>query len=349
MLRAPNTSLKANMNGDLDIQHKSHYRFPLLGLVLTLVFCGGLLIVAYLPFLEGYGLIADLLKVTSVGVGISVAVAMIQSWYSSREITELVSATENHLRLLLRNTSDIVKNAQDFGIKQLIHPRFGEDGTHAKEFQIQIRKELEKAIIRASESVVTIRIMGITLNEFFGGELVTTMQKALKNNQIKFQVLVIDPLCLQAIWRSERESQTDREPQTKQEPYTPEAHLRSRLYHDFRISMSSLPDGENDIGTRVYDLAPSSHLVFINDMVFFENYYYGGLGDNRRGGGRIPTIVFDSTSETYRELQGHFEYVWARSKDKELNDALRKIIEEATRNDICNLPGAFPQGIVQTP
>lgn len=108
-----------------------------------------------------------------------------------------------------------------------------------------------------------------------------------------------------------------------------------------------------NIDARLYKVAPSCFLVFVNDFLFAEFYHFGAGG---RASGKVPLFRISSTSNLYRELKGHFDFVWETARCFKLNDTLFEDITkpDATKDEnfIQNIkfsrPDLFDEGDIAT-
>lgn len=153
-----------------------------------------------------------------------------------------------------------------------------------------------------------IEVIGISLRSLFqgGGRLNKAILDVLadaaesKRQTPKWRVMVLDPECDQARYRSERE-----EPKgTNLE----EGNLHREVNLTIQVVDNWRKRGCN-IELRAYKGSPSCFLMIIDNTIFVEQYHYG-----RAGGARVaelvPLLEFISDSNTYRELLGHFDYMW---------------------------------------
>lgn len=153
-----------------------------------------------------------------------------------------------------------------------------------------------------------IEVIGISLRSLFqgGGKLNKAILDMLadaaesERQTPSWRVMVLDPECDQARYRSERE-----EPEgTKLE----EGNLHREVDLTIQVVDHWHKRGCN-IELRAYKGSPSCFLMIIDNTIFVEQYHYG-----RAGGARVaelvPLLEFISDSNTYRELLGHFDYMW---------------------------------------
>jgi hypothetical protein len=176
---------------------------------------------------------------------------------------------------------------------------------------------LIELLIKAKEHI---EIVGISLRTLFqgGGKLNRTILNLLtdasenKKQKPRWRVMVLDPGCEQARYRSEREEP----PGKKMED--------GNLFREVNLTIKVVEEWKSkgcSIELRAYKGSPSCFLMIIDNIIFVEQYHYG-----RAGGARVaelvPLLEFSSDSNTYRELLGHFDYMWEKlSRDTDTFDS----------------------------
>jgi hypothetical protein len=254
-------------------------------------------------------------------------------------MSDQLATLGNEIKALTLDTFDLVRSARDSGIARIYPLRTGEfsDNPDAERaFRDRVKLEFRKAAQRglAGERDVTIRMMGISLRAFFTsiGSLYPLTENALHNDRLRFQILLIDPFSAQAGLRSERESQTEE----TSEYLDVEEHLTSTLFQDLQQCTRTLlrfcaPDTDR-VEVRLYSTAPSCLLIFVNESVFVETYHYGRSGIGGLKGGKVPVLEFHSDTGTYKELEGHFQHVWYKSRQQVLTPDLARSITDPRRD-----------------
>jgi uncharacterized membrane protein (DUF485 family) len=282
------------------------------------------------------------------------------------ETSQQLNETREKLESVTRETFELVRNAQESDIKRIYASRASQSNLNRRPaFEERIAKEFRKAAETAAQKgePVTIKMMGISQRGFFshvGGELFTIAENALKNPLLKFEILLIDPFSAQAGLRTERESQT--KPNDEYTNVT--QHLASTLFRDIQESTSRLmryvkstpdtaqntscvestPDAAQNtscvestpdaaqttsyVEVRLYSTAPSCMLIFVNDSVFVDTYHYGRMGVGGLEGSQMPLLEFHRCTSPYKALEGHFEYVWFKSR--------HRVLDQKVANDIEN-------------
>jgi hypothetical protein len=154
-----------------------------------------------------------------------------------------------------------------------------------------------------------VEVAGISLRGLFqgGGRLNKAILNALhaaaenKTNAPVWRVMVLDPESDQARYRTERE-----EPGIALQDAT--------LYREVNLTIKVVEAWKKQgcrIELKAYKGSPSCFLMILDDVIFAEQYHYG-----RAGGARVaelvPIVEYSSDSTTYRELVGHFDYMWEK-------------------------------------
>lgn len=259
-------------------------------------------------------------------------------WYS-KIMSDQIDSIGEEIKAITIDTFDLVKSAKDSGIARIYPLRtgeFAENPEAEKAFHAKIKLEFEKAARNALEKKepILIKMMGISLRAFFNDavDLYPMTENALRNDLLKFQVLLIDPFSAQAGLRSERESQN-----TEDEEYSSvEQHFSSTLFQDLQKCTKTLirfTDESKRVEVRLYSTAPSCLLIFVNESVFVETYHYGRSGIGGLKGGKVPVLEFHSDTNTYKELEGHFKHVWYKSRNRVLNDDVVSEIDNPRTNE----------------
>jgi len=154
-----------------------------------------------------------------------------------------------------------------------------------------------------------IDIMGISLRSFFQGG--GPMNRVVNNLVVastaedyagpQWRVLVIDPEAEQARLRSMREEL----------PGTAygDGNLRREVNGTIEVVKSRYMKFSAKIQLHAYQGAPACFLLFVDNVMFIEQYHYG-RERGQRAAELVPLVEFEEDSSTYRELMGHFGYMW---------------------------------------
>jgi hypothetical protein len=185
-------------------------------------------------------------------------------------------------------------------------------------------KRILELLPTARESVW---LMGISLRKFFhrSSELYDRI-RALQGHPLEWKALVIDPDTDQALFRSLREQETTYKKMLhvgqlnysslhKTELFNQFApiYTQLQLYTDVMQTKLSVKVATDELGLRIalrfYRAAPVAFLAIIDDFVFVEQYHYGAITDDRVAE-QVPVLEFRRGSDMFRQLYGHFQYVW---------------------------------------
>ncbi len=115
-----------------------------------------------------------------------------------------------------------------------------------------------------------------------------------------WRVLLLDPTCEQAKIRSKRE-------EPKGMP-AGEATLSNEVRETVRC-VRRFKNETDLVDVKLYRGAPSCAAYIIDDVIYVEQYHYGLEGGDRVAE-LVPLIEFSKDSSTYKQLTGHFEYMW---------------------------------------
>lgn len=163
-----------------------------------------------------------------------------------------------------------------------------------------------------------VRILTIAAREFLHqgiGFAYDTMKSLVRDRPVK--LLLLHPWSEQAISRALQEDF---------EHTTFEAYPESILYADVLRSCDTLVKWmgsahSQKTETRLYKVFPSCFLVFVNDVVFVEQYHFGSGG---RASGKVPLFEVGKGGGFYEQLEGHFEHVWRTANPYSLSVDLVK-------------------------
>jgi hypothetical protein len=126
-------------------------------------------------------------------------------------------------------------------------------------------------------------IQGISLKSFFEwGRLNAALRRALDNG-VEVRILLLDPDCEQAKFRSYREHDLSDHCERRNTSYADylkneRCHAASSLVHDTNVTISKVrgslgPKMGNN--TRLYSSSPSCFVLIVDDEVLVEQYHYG--------------------------------------------------------------------------
>lgn len=135
--------------------------------------------------------------------------------------------------------------------------------------------------------------------------------KANENSSPMLRVALLHPLSEQAVSRAFREDHRYR----SFSDYT-----KTRLWTDVTQSCETIDDWMKQgyrVAARAYMVAPSCFLIFVNDILFVEQYHFGEKRE--RASGKVPIFEVAKGSLLYEQFEGHFEYLWRTAKNAPIN------------------------------
>ena len=232
---------------------------------------------SYVPVVLDAGVWPEVLRQLGIGVLVFGLTSFALTHWYSKLASDQINLISNEIKEITVNTFDLVKSAKDSGISKIYPLRTGELESNPgaeKSFHEKIKREFNIAAKKALESkgdVQKIKMIGVSLRAFLNDavDLYPTMENALNNDRLKFEILLLDPFSAQSVFRSERESQKAKD--TEYENI--EEHFSSTLFQDLQKCTKTLirfiggesaaQDGR--VEARLYSTAPSCMLIFIND------------------------------------------------------------------------------------
>ncbi len=181
-----------------------------------------------------------------------------------------------------------------------------------------LKSDVER--LRDTPPGTTVRLMGDSLRVFFhpGSDFTVEIHQAVTSNSshTAFQVLILDPLCANAVARSAAEVSR---------PYQDmgDYKLRSALYHDATLTLNTIEhfneealqsgrDGD-PIEVRLYDLANMCLLCLFPDVAYTSQYVYADARAQVQTA-RLPMLLFGKDAEALAKYRWHFEYVWKHAQ-----------------------------------
>jgi len=135
-----------------------------------------------------------------------------------------------------------------------------------------------------------------------------TGKKGVNVNPV-LRVLLLHPVSEQAVSRAFRED--DRFKSFSD-------YRKTRLWNDITQSCDTLGHLREryPVSARAHKVAPACFLVFVNDVVFVEQYHFGDKRE--RASGKVPILEVAKGSTFYEQLDGHFEHVWRTARKNEI-------------------------------
>lgn len=205
----------------------------------------------------------------------------------------------------------------------------------------QNRGEAAEDILDAMQTSKTIRVMGVSLRDYFtpGGKHHAQIDRLLKDivdSKVReFRTLLLNPYSDQAKIRAERESLGDFAEK--------DAYIKSGLYSEVKQSIQYLLRKCNSprvIG-KLYKSAPTCFLVITDDFTYLEQYHYG-LAESGLKGGNVPVLKFSSNSDVANQLTGHFDYVWIHHSIAFHETEVAMMVGVPKNAEECQLVNLFP-------
>jgi hypothetical protein len=158
----------------------------------------------------------------------------------------------------------------------------------------------------------TIRLLGISLRVFFIERYDETINQIIMNENLKFEVLLLDPNSEQALIRAEIE---------EEKFYTDDKNYKvSNLFQEIHLSKSNIDrinekfPGKNEeerIQFRFYPTSPYCTLILFDDACYvYQNIFNQWTSEKRT---QLPLFKYFQGSEGYKKYREHFDYVWAHS------------------------------------
>jgi len=236
---------------------------------------------------------------------------------------------------------------QDFILNEEIGIDNGMHISSAENVYTNPEKACKRIVNLLKNSNNRVTIQGISLHSYFKpGQLKQEIISLIKRG-IKLDVLLLDPECEQAKFRSYRECLLNT-PDLIFKDYTENVHKDSDLYSDTKKSMNCIKQILGDIiknsdnkqileniNIRKYKTAPACFVLRIDDKILVEQYHYGKVDENEYRallGKDMPLVEYNSeasplyTNDTkrvrqpYNLLVDHLEYVLKQAE--EINLAL---------------------------
>ena len=196
-------------------------------------------------------------------------------------------------------------------------------------------QERVKSEIRSARG--EIRILGIAARSFldrhwgFAAKVLDAFLNRGEPEQHKLKVLLLHPMCEQAVSRALRES-PERDYWTYKE---------TALWVEVLGSCETLTDWAAKgyaIESYLYKVMPAWFLLFINDVLFAEPYQFGTGG---RASGKVPIFEIAKGSRLYEELEGHFDYVWKSAGRYKLDADLLRRLRKPSEQEVAQFDAAL--------
>ena len=192
-------------------------------------------------------------------------------------------------------------------------------------------------IIRLIESAENrIWIQGISLYPMLMSAVTRAIEDAVQRRGVDIRLLILDPDCEQAISKSYQELVATRADASVGESWEryrrdPATHRRSQLYNMIRESIRRAieiggPADPNRYQVRLYDSAPGSYLLLVDDRGLVEQYHYGAEPRSHRSplelAEEMPLVEYqaegsnlfptDGGHRPFSFLENHFDFVFTQ-------------------------------------
>lgn len=252
-------------------------------------------------------------------------------------ITTLVSSFFNYyLNLDINKYFSIISGSEKAGIKKVYANRDDVIKT--------IEKEIEK-------SRGNIDILAIAGTDFFQAkcEVLKELERMCTNNSnTNARVLLLDPRSYNAVRRALIEEGQEfndmHETELCRNCLSSLEQLEKIFLHQNKIKESKdIKEYKFFLTTRTYTTSPAFLYAKINDKIFLEQYHYGISNDEKKSslrkciGKKVPVLEFRRHSLSSQLYESHFEYIWERSKGREINkDFIKKVRDDITSNEFID-------------
>jgi hypothetical protein len=186
-------------------------------------------------------------------------------------------------------------------------------------------------ILRSCEHDVD--LLGVTLVEAFRNQEVheAINDRMVHGKGIKWRILLLDPDSESAVFRSLREdydlysdSISGGIPDLSRRSL-PEVHSllgqiytsESQMARDRQEAISYLKNYyrkfQPNLQVRLYRGGAYAQALFFDERLLFLEQYHFGLPASKwpfRAAAKVPAFLFERRSEMFRQMQGHFDYLW---------------------------------------
>jgi len=283
-----------------------------------------------------YFLLKEVGKILFLTGAVTIFLNVLFKKLSESETEERESERKEQITNLDKNVRDITKNLTEYvtSLSTMIDRGIVSIHKSRKGAYTSISQELR------NNNNKVIKIMGISLRDILKGDnLFSEEWKQIKSriiseidpsvscaNQLRVQLLLLDPCCEQAIYRAESEEPrrtTHRERNLFIEITQLAKQLEDLLVEEAKSEKVCLE-------VKLYDLSVTSSLIISDNFAFVEQYYYR----KEITSGRMPVVQYDINSEVGDEMNSHFNFVWGNSRNlesyiKEKNIGFSEAIRES--------------------
>jgi len=290
---------------------KLDIRNRIIATIVLLVVAAVLLVVSYkVPFLSWVANVScGLIVLGTAGIWVS--------FFAERQLLLSMRESINALTGGIDSRFSILKTTVEAKIDDLYY-----DPANSRDVD-QYRHDLMQEIDKPRGEI---RILAVAAREFLfrdEGFAANALENVINPDSrkhdpgVSLRLLLLHPCSEPAVSRALREHK-DRNFESLED---------TNLWQDVRKSCITICDWQRrdyKVTARLYKVAPCCFLVFVNDLLFAEFYHFGAGG---RASGKVPLMRISRPSDLYKELEGHFSYVWESAKCFDLNENLFKNIK----------------------
>jgi hypothetical protein len=281
-------------------------------LSLALIAAGSLVPQGYLPW-QVFLKVALIETGTTILIASTIGVFLTEAYGELRELT-----IRNEIFELIDRMKELVNHPEDFKTFQLLS--YMEQAGLAAFYpnrkgpaQDDLRSRLAQLLVE--DDPTTIYLIGDTLRVFFGSEGPFTYvvhQVLSQKPNVTFRVLLLNPNCKLALYRSEAE--------TVDAPFkSDERYRQAGLFHDsinssshiqeWNRNLAPLRGGSIPLEVRYYDCADYCLAVIFPDVCYTAQYVYADA-EAQVQTPSIPMLKYSVSSNTHMRLLWNFNWIW---------------------------------------
>lgn len=281
-------------------------------LSLALITVGGLLPQDSLPW-------RVFLKIALIETGTTVLIATTIGVFLTEVYSELRELTiRNEIFGLVDRMKELVNRPEEFKTFQLLS--YMEQASLLAFYpnrkgpaQDDLRSRLTQLL--EEDKPTTVYILGDTLRVFFGSEGPFTyiVHRILSQKpNVTFRVLLLNPNCKLALYRSEAETigaPFENDDQYRQAGLFHDSVNTSSHIQEWNRNLTSLRGGSAPIEVRYYDCSDYCLAVIFPDVCYTAQYVYADAEAQVQTPG-IPMLKYAASSATYKRLLWNFDWIW---------------------------------------
>jgi len=196
------------------------------------------------------------------------------------------------------------------------------------------RRARERIIHLIKHAQHRVWIQGVSLYPMLMSQVTRAIEAAIHRGTVDVRLLILDPDCEQAMYKTYREYAERVQEQPSHELWqeyreNPAVHHRSQLYHNIRESVRRATElGEEatpaGFAVRLYDSAPGAYILIVDDHALVEQYHYGAAPRIHRSplelAEEMPLIEYQmgasglfapqESFQPFTVLEDHFTFVF---------------------------------------